>query len=197
VRARLLLFARHGESTWNVRGLWQGQADPPLSPAGRLQARALGEQLARQGTEVLVASDLARARETARIAAEALGLEPSLDPGLRELDVGTWSGLSVAEVERRFPEALGRLRARDPELRPGGGETWSELRRRVVVSLAAIRRRHPTRRIAVVSHLGVLRSLVPEADLAPGGVLALDLDGVASREGGEAMLQRGLEEGGA
>jgi probable phosphoglycerate mutase len=198
VRAHLLLFARHGESTWNARGLWQGQADPPLSPAGRLQARALGERLAREGAEVFVASDLARARDTARIAARVLGLEPSFDPGLRELDVGTWSGLSVAEVEQRFPEALGRLRARDPELRPGGGESWSELRLRVVASLAAIRRLHAHRRVAVVSHLGVLRSIVPEAELAPGGVLALDLEAaVASLGGGEAMLVGGFEEGGA
>jgi probable phosphoglycerate mutase len=197
VSGGLLLFARHCESTWNARGLWQGQADPPLSRAGWLQARALGERLEREGAEVLVASDLARARETALAAAGRLKLEPSFDPRLRELDVGTWSGLSVSEVERRFPEALARLRARDPELRPGGGETWPELRCRVVASLLAIRRLHPGRCIAVVSHLGVLRSIVPEAELAPGGLLALDEARLASPASDGAMLQGGAEEGGA
>jgi len=119
-----LWFARHGQSTWNAEGRWQGQADPPLSALGRVQAEALAEALAGAGIALLAASDLARARETAAIVGARLGLAPVLEPALREHDVGAWSGLTRTEVEARWPAELARFRARMPAtplLLPGYG----------------------------------------------------------------------------
>lgn len=168
-----LWFARHGQSTWNAEGRWQGQADPPLSARGRAQAERLAEQLAGAGVALLAASDLARARETAEIVGARLGLAPHLDPALREHDVGAWSGLTHAEIERRWPEELARFRGGDLALRPGGGESRLALRARV---WAAVSRLEASARgpCAVVSHLGVLHALAPEAHVAPGGLLRLD-----------------------
>jgi broad specificity phosphatase PhoE len=98
-----LLCIRHAQSTMNAAGLWQGQADPPLSREGRDQARALALRLVGESLSLLVASDLARASETAEIAAHHLGITTRLEPGLRELDVGDWSGLSHQEIA--VPEA--------------------------------------------------------------------------------------------
>src|SRR5256885_12101092 len=87
--AKRILLVRHGESVWNAEGRWQGAANPPLSDAGREQARALAEAVRDAGIDGIVASDLDRAHETAQIVAGVLGLpQPSIDSGWRERDVG-------------------------------------------------------------------------------------------------------------
>jgi broad specificity phosphatase PhoE len=165
-------FVRHGESEWNAEGRWQGQADPPLSERGREQAWQLAERLAALGIARLVASDLGRARETAQILGARLGLEPSFDAALRELDVGCWSGHPAAEVARRWPDELARFRAGDLALRAGGGESRLALRERVLAALARLARSGEGS-VAVVSHLGVLRVLRPGAVLATGDLVRL------------------------
>src|SRR5688572_19392365 len=90
---RRLLLLRHGQSTWNADGRWQGQADPPLSPLGEEQARDAARRLAPGQFSRVLASDLRRARQTAEILADALRLPVEVDPDLREIDVGDWQGL--------------------------------------------------------------------------------------------------------
>jgi probable phosphoglycerate mutase len=154
-------IARHAESTWNAEGRWQGQGDPPLSRLGERQAEALAEQLAIRGVHTLVSSDLARALQTAVIAARRLGLAPRLESRLRERDVGRWSGLPHAEIESRFAPELARLKAGDPDLRPGGGESGRELEQRVRAAFAEIGAQPDAEGIAVITHLGVIRVLDP------------------------------------
>jgi broad specificity phosphatase PhoE len=160
IKAHELVLARHAESIWNVERRWQGQLDPPLSERGREQARALGRELAREGVRAIVASDLERARETARLAAAELGCDLELEPRLRELDVGDWGGLTVDEIAARWPEDLAQLRAGDLDLRPGGGESRRELRVRVMAALEAAALRRAGTRFAVVTHAGVVRTLL-------------------------------------
>jgi broad specificity phosphatase PhoE len=153
------VLIRHGESTWNAAGLWQGHGDAPLSERGRRQARSLAVELAEEAPTRLLASDLARARETAEIVGCELGLAVELEPGFRELDVGAWSGLTASEVRLRWPEEVARFRAGDPDLRAGGAESWSQLRTR---ALAAFERwaQRSTGCAAVVTHGGLLRMLL-------------------------------------
>ena len=159
-----LLYVRHGESTWNAAGRWQGQADPPLSDVGHRQAAAAAERLRALGVSALAASDLRRAAETAAHLGAALDLTPRLVPALRELDVGRWSGLSHEEIARRYPEELARFRAGDPDVRPGGGESRRMLRDRATAALASLLAEHESG-LAVVGHLGVLRAIRPAAAL--------------------------------
>lgn len=153
------LLIRHGESTWNAAGRWQGHGDAPLSERGRAQARSLARELAGEAPTRLLASDLARARETAEIVGQELGLAVELEPGFRELDVGVWSGLTAAEVARRWPRELARFRAGDPDLRAGGAESWSELRARSLAAFALWEQRSAGC-VAVVTHGGLLRMLL-------------------------------------
>jgi len=95
-----LLLVRHGETDWNADGRLQGQTDRPLSDFGRRQARQLADELAGEELEAIYASDLSRARETAEIIGDRLGLATVLDPDLREKDWGTWEGLSAVERDR-------------------------------------------------------------------------------------------------
>jgi broad specificity phosphatase PhoE len=162
-------IARHAESTWNAEGRWQGQGDPPLSGLGERQAEALAERLLRRGVHTLIASDLARAAQTAKIAGKRLGLEPRFEARLRERDVGAWSGLSHAEITSRFPNELSRMRAGDPDLRPGGGESFRELEARVRAAFAEIAAQANVEGIAVITHLGVIRVLEPRVQVEHAG----------------------------
>jgi broad specificity phosphatase PhoE len=143
-----ILLARHGETEWNRIGRYQGWADPPLNETGREQARMLAEQLRSTPFAAVYSSDLRRARETAEIVAAPHGVPVVVEPGLREVNVGAWSGLTRAEVERRFPAGE----------RPGG-ETREQHAARVLGAAERIARAHPAERILLVSHGGTMRAL--------------------------------------
>jgi probable phosphoglycerate mutase len=151
-----ILLARHGETDWNRERRFQGHADPPLNELGRRQARELAETLASSGVTAVYASPLARARETAAIVGEALGLPVETRVALREVDVGSWQGLTRDEVEARYPDDFrGWL---DGDHGWGGGESYDELGRRVVADLLTLAARHPAERILVVTHGGPVRA---------------------------------------
>ena len=177
-----ILLARHGETDWNRIGRWQGHADLPLNDAGRGQAVELAERLAGDGIAAIYTSDLMRASQTARVVADRLGLAVIEDARLREIDVGSWSGFTRAEVERRFPE--GYARWLDGEI-GHDGETREELTERVVGAVERIAAAHPDDTILVVTHGGAIRALRRYADGDPGdpiencGTSSLELvDGV-------------------
>jgi broad specificity phosphatase PhoE len=163
------IFIRHGESTWNAAGRWQGRGDPPLSQRGREQVGRLAAALAGEGIEVIVASDLARAAETAAILGEALAISPALDPGLRELDVGRWTGLTRSEIAARDLAELEHFESGAAEALAGGGECRRAVGDRVRAVVAAIAECHRGRCIAVVAHLGVMGALLAGEDLPNAG----------------------------
>ena len=167
------LLIRHAESTWNAAGRWQGLGDPPLSARGLGQVDALAAALADERIDALVTSDLRRAAETAAALGRRLNLSPVADPRLRERDIGVWTGLTDAEIRARDPEALARFRAHDPEVRPGGGEGDADLALRARAALASIAAAREGERIAIVTHLGIVRSLLGEIDLPNTGVRVL------------------------
>jgi len=158
-----LLLIRHAESSWNAAGRWQGHGDPPLSDRGREQANALARELARDAIDVLVSSDLRRAAETAAILGQARGLRPERNPRLRELDLGDWQGLTRDQIERADGDVLRRFDAGDLDVRPGGGENLREIERRAFSAVSELVDAHPGRRLAVVTHLGVIRALLGES----------------------------------
>jgi len=157
--ARTVWLIRHAESEWNAAGRWQGQRDPALSERGREQAQRLAVSLADAQLEAIVASDLVRARETAAIVGGALGVAPHLDARLRERDLGYWSGLTSVEIIARWPRDLARLRQRDLELQPGGGESLRALHARVAEFVAVLSAWPGDGPLAIVTHAGILRAL--------------------------------------
>src|SRR3712207_1068168 len=82
---------RLGETEWTGEQRFQGPATPPLNARGREQARGLAEELAADRPAAIYCSDLRRAHETARIVGENLGVDVTVLPALREVDVGSWS----------------------------------------------------------------------------------------------------------
>ena len=173
-----ILLARHGETEWNRLGRWQGHADPPLNDAGRAQAAALATQLEGDGLAAVYSSDLRRASETARIVADRLGLAVSEDRALREIDVGSWSGLTRDEVRERYPEGFARWLSGEIG---HDGETREELTKRVVEAVGRIAASHAGDHVLVVTHGGTIRALRrhaagdPGESLENGGTFALAL----------------------
>ncbi|MCU1353223.1 MAG: phosphoglycerate mutase family protein [Acidimicrobiales bacterium] len=176
-----ILLVRHGESTWNADGRWQGQADPPLTDRGRRQAalaaRAIGS------VDAIVASDLERALDTATVIAAELGLEPVLtEPRLRERDAGEFSGLTRVEIHARFPGLLpddpagAELGPDGRPRRPPGWEPDDAIWERVEVALLALGRLVPDGDIVAVTHGGVIYAMEEHLGSPQSGRLA-NLDG--------------------
>jgi broad specificity phosphatase PhoE len=153
----IILLARHGQSDWNAARRWQGRADRPLTEKGREQARALAERLAHIELEAIYSSNLRRASETAQAVAAEQGLDVVELPELREVDVGSWSGLTREEAERRFPD--GFLRWREGFEGWDDGESYTEMTKRVLQAVREIARRHREGPVLVVSHGGPIRAI--------------------------------------
>lgn len=159
-----LLLVRHGESTWNAEGRWQGQADPPLSDRGRQQAVDSSGSI---GTiDAVVTSDLERAADTGAIIARMLGVDRvAVEPGLRERDAGPLSGMRRPEIHEHFPGLLpddpgGFVPGLDGRPQwPGGWEPDAALWPRVEAALLAIGRLVPDGDVVVVTHGGVIYAL--------------------------------------
>ena len=151
-----ILLARHGETDWNREGRFQGHADPPLNATGRAQAARLAAELAEVGLAAVYSSPLRRAIETARVVAAAHDLAPIPLDALREIDVGSWQGLTRAEIEPRFPDQFARWL--DYEQGWADGETYEEMGQRVVATLLELAAEHEGEQILAVTHGGPIRA---------------------------------------
>jgi probable phosphoglycerate mutase len=158
-----ILLARHGETDANAEHRFQGRADVPLNARGRAQAAELAERVAAEvpGLAAIVASPLRRARETAEVVGRRVGLRPSFDARLEELDVGTWTGRLYADVRAAEPEAFAAWLGAGWDFRPPGGESLLEQRDRVVAALGEVRA--GPRPALVVCHGGVMRAALAHA----------------------------------
>jgi probable phosphoglycerate mutase len=147
-----LVLVRHGETDWNRIGRVQGLSDIPLNDTGREQARHAGHRLADEQWDAVATSPLSRAAETAAIIAAELGLpEPEVVDSLVERNYGEAEGLTGEEIEARFG---GVVQAR---------ESREQVVERVRPALLELADRHPGGRVLVVSHGGVIGSLVRDA----------------------------------
>lgn len=154
-----ILLIRHGETSWNAAGRWQGHTDVPLNKVGREQARLLAERLMAWPVEALYSSDLMRAAETAAIVGNALGLEPVQKEVWRERHGGAFQGLTDEEIAEEYPEAWEALR-RGVVIPPPDGESAKALHGRVTGAFEQLMERHQGAVVAVVSHGGAMRALI-------------------------------------
>jgi probable phosphoglycerate mutase len=155
-----IILIRHGETAWNAERRLQGHLDIPLNAEGERQARLLAEALAPESIDLIVASDLQRARQTAQAVATLRDMPVHVEPGLRERCYGGFEGLLYAEIEQRFPAEFAAWQARDVDaVLPEGkncGETFRQFYTRATGAIMAIAGAHPGRNIALVAHGGVL-----------------------------------------
>ena len=164
---RRLLLVRHGVTTWNREGRFQGHLDPPLDPLGELEARALAERVVHEyaGEIALVSSPLQRAAATAAILAEALAadgrpVEVKLEPGLMELGQGDWEGHTHAELAANDGERYRTWAATSGWHEPPGGEPATAAATRAIDAVRRLLTAEDARSaqtLCCVSHGGILR----------------------------------------
>jgi broad specificity phosphatase PhoE len=155
-----LIMVRHGESEGNRDRRFNISPDIPITELGRKQAQETAERIARMfRPEAIIASPYLRARQTAEIIAEPLGLPVEVVHDLHERDLGSLKGESY--------DVLRDLRRNDPAFdrqqgwlwKPEGGESYDDVRRRVMVAIEGLRERYPEHEVVVVSHGGVMLSM--------------------------------------
>ncbi|TWT13208.1 histidine phosphatase family protein [Planomicrobium sp. CPCC 101079] len=152
-------LVRHGITEWNLLGIAQGSSDIPLNETGRQQAVALAERLSSETWDMIVSSDLLRAKETAQIIADRLELPISFtDPRIREINGGQIEGTTEDERIQKWGENWRSLDL--------GMESVELAAKRSVEFLEDILKNHNGKRVLLVTHGGLigvtLKSLLPE-----------------------------------
>ena len=187
-------LARHGETEWNVEGRMQGRRDSPLTPLGVEQAQRIGSALRDVPLDAALASPSPRAVRTAEIAVGGRALPVALEPALQEISLGAWEGRLIEDILSEFPDACRAYRCEPEAYRsPTGGETFPEVRARVLHFWRGLTRTPPGAHVLVATHTIPLKILLAELDgrplarlwdppsVAPGAVFELRFDGVGVR----------------
>jgi broad specificity phosphatase PhoE len=122
-----IYIARHGETTWNAVGRYQGRMETPLSPLGQAQAQALGHALRAKQIARIISSPLARCLQTALPLSVLTHVEIESDPLLLEIAHGTWEGRYRDEIARSEPELFRRWREEPQTVQFQGGESLQDV----------------------------------------------------------------------
>ncbi|MFF7988251.1 histidine phosphatase family protein [Kitasatospora xanthocidica] len=160
-RGPRIVFWRHGQTSWNLESRFQGTTDIELTGQGVLQAQRAARLLSGLRPDLVISSDLKRARRTADELAAVTGRDVTHHEGLRETYAGSWQGLTNAEIRERFPEEYAAWAAGEPVRRGGGGELATEVAdRSVPVVLEAVGKLPEDGTLVVVSHGGTIRTML-------------------------------------
>lgn len=161
-----LWLVRHGQTDWNLMGKWQGQATdaPGLNNTGCVQVLAIRKQLKKLNFTAIYGSDLLRAKQTAELIAEPLGLTVTLEPRLREINLGVWEGLLSEEIQARYSQELAE-RARNPFYsRAPNGESPQDVAERVLAAIDEISSKHRDESVMIISHGIALAIIICRAE---------------------------------
>lgn len=159
------LLVRHGQTAWNAQKRFMGQLDIPLDETGRAQVAALGNRLKDEHVDMIYASDLSRAWDTALAIQSRLASRADVKPEsrLREMDFGNWQGLTYAEIQERDPQNLAHWEEDRLHHAPPNGETLLAFSERVVSAYREWCTAHAEQKILLVGHGGSLQLLLAHA----------------------------------
>jgi broad specificity phosphatase PhoE len=163
----LVHVVRHGRTALNAEGRFRGLADPPLDDAGLAEVERTAARLAGRTIAFVATSRLLRARQTADAVATVTGVKPSVDPGLLDLDMGVWQGLTPGQAADLDPDAFETYRTDPRSASTPGGERLAVVERRVRSAVEALSAAHPGGEVVAVSHEAPIKLLI-------SGVLGVD-----------------------
>ncbi|MFC9363179.1 bifunctional RNase H/acid phosphatase, partial [Rhodococcus sp. NPDC057014] len=172
-----MLLLRHGQTVLSVDRRYSGRGNPALTEIGLAQANGAASRFAgNDGIAAVVSSPLGRAQQTAAAAAKVLGLPITVHEGLTETDFGAWEGLTFREAADRDP-ALHRKWLSDTSVRPPEGESFDEVRERIVKVRDDLTATYGGATILVVTHVTPIKTLLQLAlDAGPSLLYRLHLD---------------------
>jgi broad specificity phosphatase PhoE len=151
---------RHAQTVWNLDKMIQGQEDSSLTPKGRTQSRAWGEQLAAVPFDRMITSDLGRTVATAELINRVLKVPMEKMSRLRELDWGIWTGGRIRDIQNQIPGELKIMEQAGWQFCPPGGESRRAVWLRSRNALEDASRRWPGETILTVTHQGVIKCLL-------------------------------------
>ena len=154
-----LYLVRHGQTTFNAERRIQGQMESELTDEGRAQAELLRNKLKEVGFDALYVSPMQRTRETARILTRGFGLTPVYDDSLKEILMGDWQGRLVEDLEKEYAVELDVFWHHPENFHRPSCETYEQLRRRASHAMEEIVKKHPNRKVLVVTHGALLKTL--------------------------------------
>jgi broad specificity phosphatase PhoE len=158
-----LLLVRHGHTRATEEGKLYTDPAAELTDSGREQARAAGIWLKAQQPDVLLSSTSKRVFTSAEIAGEILKMPPVTVPGLDEWHVGEWDGRAYIDIKMEHPELYKAWSADPIANRPPGGESIADVFERAQTILAKVLQENSGRKIALVTHAGIIRSFLVHA----------------------------------
>lgn len=164
-------FIRHMRTQWNEEKRMQGHLDSPLAPEGREKAARWAKKLQRISLDLIVCSDLGRARATAEIFNEQLGLPIIPHQGLREQDWGRWAGFTLEELSEKDRKNLFDMLETGWGFGPPDGETRAQAKDRMFAAMRDIAAEYPGKNILAVSHKAVIKCVLYQLlgkDFIPG-----------------------------
>lgn len=154
-----LLLIRHGETSWNALGKFQGSQNIDLSEEGIIQAKYLEKRL-RNSFDCMYCSPLKRAYETADIICENINIKPIIKEGIKEIDFGKWEGLTVKQIEELYPNEF-KIWTTDREKAPLCGGNDGSIKfasARAKKCLIDLVNENRGKTIAVVAHGGIIKA---------------------------------------
>lgn len=155
-----IILIRHGETQWNREETFRGQADVPLNEKGLQQAESVAQATKQWKLAAVYSSPLSRAIETAKAVARLHGLEVQVEPRFIDLNYGEWEGLTVQQVEARYPDLYAQWQKHPEQVSAPKGEGLAQVRARAVPALEVIVSQHPDQTVAVVAHRVVNKVLL-------------------------------------
>ena len=158
-----LYLVRHGELVTSKEWRYVGQMDVDLNEAGQQQIKKISSRLSSEQIDRIFSSDLNRTIESAEIIGNKLEIINEPISELREIDLGVWEGLTLEEIEERFPDDLVKRSEDIEDFRVINGESFSDLNKRVIPKIMDIIKNNSGKRILVVAHGGVNRIIIADA----------------------------------
>ncbi len=155
---KTVILVRHGQSETNVRKVFTGQLDAPLTEAGRQQANLMAQYLDKFRVEKIYASTLERAIETAQAIARRQKCPIEKSDALKEINSGLWQGLTFAEIAEKYPENYQIWKNDIGFATPDGGETCKQLYDRVTAFLEKVLTA-PEETVCLVCHATPIRMM--------------------------------------
>lgn len=158
-----LVLVRHGEPAQEAKSRCYGRLDIGLSDIGRTQIQAKSCLIRNFPAVALYASPLKRAMDSAAIVGACLGLQPIISPELQEINFGCLEGLTYSEIERLYPKEFRQWMERPSEIKFPEGESFAEVKARVLKFKEFLLNTHDGKTVILVSHAGTNRIMLAEA----------------------------------
>ncbi len=156
-----IILVRHGETTWNIEGRYQGQEDTPLSERGLQQGHLLAEGLRNIPIDFAISSPLQRSYQTCKFCAELHGLEVNTDDRLLEINHGSWEGVLAQDIQNQYPVEFTLWHSQPEKVQmPGGGESLEDVRKRVRAAFDEYAAQYDGKTILVAAHDAVNKAII-------------------------------------